>query len=149
MLEFVRNCHGTPIIFGGFGGVKRSLGWWLDILSCWEKFFFIFCSQSCCMIRLYVIQWKPCKVDTIGEKKMCPLYRDVCFIEIFSKMVWPQSKAIRSSSSSSSEHFNILFCTSLDFMKVIKDFVKYGKVLQRLLKNISGSSFYLSFFFSW
>ena len=62
-------------------------------------------------------------------------------------MVWPQSKAIRSSSSSSSEHFNILFCTSLDFMKVIKDFVKYGKVLQRLLKNISGSSFYLSFFF--
>ena len=29
---------------------------------------------------------------------MCPLYRDIRFIEIFSKIVWPQSKAIRSSS---------------------------------------------------
>ena len=29
---------------------------------------------------------------------MCPLYRDVRFIEIFSKIVWPQSKATRSSS---------------------------------------------------
>ena len=28
--------------------------------------------------------------------KKCPLYRDVRFIEIFSKVVWPQSKAIRS-----------------------------------------------------
>ena len=30
-------------------------------------------------------------------KKKCPLYRDAHFIEIFSKIVWPQSKAIRSS----------------------------------------------------
>ena len=29
---------------------------------------------------------------------MRPLYTDVRFIEIFSKIVWPQSKAIRSSS---------------------------------------------------
>ena len=31
-------------------------------------------------------------------QKKCPLYRDVRFIEIFSKIVWPQSKAICSSS---------------------------------------------------
>ena len=31
-------------------------------------------------------------------QKKCPLYRDVRFIEIFSKVVWPQSEAIRSSS---------------------------------------------------
>ena len=31
-------------------------------------------------------------------QKKCPLYRDVRFIEIFSKILWPQSKAIRSSS---------------------------------------------------
>ena len=30
-------------------------------------------------------------------QKMCPLYRDVHFIEIFSEIVWPKSKAIRSS----------------------------------------------------
>ena len=30
-------------------------------------------------------------------QKKCPLYRDVRFIEIFSTVVWPQSKAIRSS----------------------------------------------------
>ena len=27
-------------------------------------------------------------------QKKCPFYKDVCFIEIFSKIVWPQSKAI-------------------------------------------------------
>ena len=43
------------------------------------------------------MQWDLYKADTIGAKK-CPLYRDVRFIEIFSKIVWPQSKAIRSSS---------------------------------------------------
>ena len=31
-------------------------------------------------------------------QKKCPLYREVGFIEIFSKIVWPQSKAVRSSS---------------------------------------------------
>ena len=31
-------------------------------------------------------------------QKKCPLYRDVRFTEIFSKTVWQQSKAIRSSS---------------------------------------------------
>ena len=30
------------------------------------------------------------------KKKKSPLYRDVRFIEIFSKKVWPQNKAIRS-----------------------------------------------------
>ena len=31
-------------------------------------------------------------------QKMCPFYRDVRFIEIFSKIVWPRGKTIRSSS---------------------------------------------------
>ena len=30
-------------------------------------------------------------------QKKCPLYRDVRIIENFSKVVWPQSEAIRSS----------------------------------------------------
>ena len=43
------------------------------------------------------IKWTPL------VQKMCPLYRDVHFMEIFSEVVWkqkvcPQSKAIRSSS---------------------------------------------------
>ena len=38
------------------------------------------------------IQWNLYKADTIGAKK------SVRFIEIFSKIVWPQNKAIRSSS---------------------------------------------------
>ena len=42
------------------------------------------------------------KRTPLVQKKKCPLYRDVCFIEIFSKEVWPQSKAIRSSSYCSS-----------------------------------------------
>ena len=29
-------------------------------------------------------------------QKKCPLYRDVRFIEIFSKIVWLQNKAVRS-----------------------------------------------------
>ena len=36
------------------------------------------------------VQWNLYKADTIGAKK------SVRFIEIFSKIVWPQSKAIRS-----------------------------------------------------
>ena len=39
------------------------------------------------------IKWRP-----LVQKKKCPLYRAVRFIEIFSKIVWPQSKATRSSS---------------------------------------------------
>ena len=38
------------------------------------------------------LQWNLYKADTIGAKK------SVRFIEIFSKVVWPQSEAIRSSS---------------------------------------------------
>ena len=44
------------------------------------------------------IRWNLYKADAIGAKKQCPLYRDVRFIEIFSKIVCSQSKAIRSSS---------------------------------------------------
>ena len=35
-------------------------------------------------------------------QKKCPLYRGVRFIEIFSKIIWPQSKAIRFSTYFSS-----------------------------------------------
>ena len=33
------------------------------------------------------IRWNLYKADAIGAKKQCPLYRDVRFIEIFSKIV--------------------------------------------------------------
>ena len=41
---------------------------------------------------ILVVQWNLYKANTIGSKKC------VHFIEIFSKIVWPQSKAIRYSS---------------------------------------------------
>ena len=47
-------------------------------------------------IRPFALQWNLYKADTTGAKKG-PLYRDIRFIEIFSKIVWLQSKAIRSS----------------------------------------------------
>ena len=60
------------------------------------------------MIRLFglfslVIQWNLYKPDTTGAKKKSLFYRAVRFTEIFSKIVWPQGKAIRSSSYSPSD----------------------------------------------
>ena len=43
-----------------------------------------------------LIQWNLYKAAPLVQKK-CPLYRDVRIIENFSKVVWPQSEAIRSS----------------------------------------------------
>ena len=43
-----------------------------------------------------VLQWNLYKPDTIGAIKKCSLCRAVCFVEIFSKIVRPQSKAIYS-----------------------------------------------------
>ena len=49
-----------------------------------DDFFYIDLS---CKERQSLVEWNLYKTETIGAKKMCPLYRDVRFIEIFSKIV--------------------------------------------------------------
>ena len=68
--------------------LSQSKSWWLHL----KRHLFTFWKSS--GKKYSGISMK----RTLLVQKKYPLYRDVRFIEIFSKIVWPQSKAIRCSS---------------------------------------------------
>ena len=83
-----------------------------------------------CRVWQFLVQWNLYKADTIGAKK------SVRFIEIFSKIVWPQSKAIRSSSYFSS-YRGVRFIVCVRFIEILLHKLKQLLYIKRGLSFLT------------